>query len=85
MAMETCTFFEVLHGVKLRNKGGLSYTRMRELVLEKLAEIGEDPKKFGLHSLRSGGATAAANAGGCSRDMGDGVVKTLKMAMLRIL
>ena len=74
------------YGVKLRNKGGLSYTRMRELVLEKLAEIGEDPKKFGLHSLRSGGATAAANAGvpdqlfkrhgrWCSKNAKDGYVK----------
>lgn len=49
--------------VKLRRKGGLSYTRMRELLLEKLVKIGLDPKKYGLHSLRSGGATAAANAG----------------------
>ena len=32
-------------------------------VLELLANIGLDPKKFGLHSLRSGGASAAANLG----------------------
>ena len=51
------------NGVKLRSHGGLSYTRMRELLLEKLSEVGLDPKKYGLHSLRSGGATAAANAG----------------------
>ena len=37
--------------------------RMRELLLENLAEIGLDPEIFGLHSLRSGGATVAANAG----------------------
>ena len=36
---------------------------MRELVLQKLAALGLDPKQFGLHSLRSGGASAAANAG----------------------
>ena len=34
-----------------------------ELFLNKLAELGFDPKQFGLHSLRSGGATAAANSG----------------------
>ena len=36
---------------------------MREVVLKKLSCIGLDVKKFSLHSLRSGGATAAANAG----------------------
>ena len=51
------------NGVRLRKQGGLSYTRMRELLLEKLVEVGLDPKNFGLHSLRAGGATAAANAG----------------------
>ena len=33
------------------------------MVLEKLKELGPDPKQFGLHSLRAGGASAAANAG----------------------
>ena len=51
------------NGIKLRTQGGLSYTRMRELLLEKLAHLGLDTKIYGLHSLRSGGATAAANAG----------------------
>ena len=51
------------NGVKLRRQGSLSYTRMRELLLEKLSQVGLDPKNFGLHSLRSGGASAAANAG----------------------
>ena len=51
------------NGVKLRKQGGISYTRMRELLLEKLEKIGLDPKQYGLHSLRAGGATAAANAG----------------------
>ena len=50
-------------GEQLRKKGGISYTRVRELVLQKLAALGLDPKQFGLHSLRSGGASAAANAG----------------------
>ena len=36
---------------------------MRELFLSKLSELGYDTKQFGLHSLRAGGATAAANCG----------------------
>jgi hypothetical protein len=40
----------------------LSYTRARELVLTAFESIGLDKKKFGLHSLRAGGASAAANA-----------------------
>ncbi len=36
---------------------------MRELFLQKIAELGYDPKQFGLHSLRAGGASTAANAG----------------------
>ena len=36
---------------------------MRELFMVKLKELGFDASKFGMHSLRSGGASAAANAG----------------------
>ena len=50
-------------GERLRSQGSLSYTRLRELFLRKLTELGFDAKQFGLHSLRSGGATAAAQAG----------------------
>ena len=38
----------------------LSYTRAREILLNTLNAIGLDSKHFCLHSLRSGGATAAA-------------------------
>ena len=48
---------------KLRNTGPISYTRARELLLSALESIGFDKNQFGLHSLRSGGATAAAAAG----------------------
>jgi integrase len=51
------------NGYKLRESGGLSYSRIRELVLEQLLAIGLDKRLFGLHSLRSGGASAAAQAG----------------------
>ena len=50
-------------GERLRSQGSLSYTRLRELFLGKLSQLGFDPKQFGLHSLQSGGAPAAANAG----------------------
>ena len=36
---------------------------MRELFLAKLTQLGFDSTKYGLHSLRSGEATAAANEG----------------------
>ena len=52
-----------INGCKLRESGGLSYTRVRELVLGMLLAIGLDHRQFGLHSLRAGGASAAANAG----------------------
>ena len=41
----------------------LSYTRVRETLLEALKKTGVNTKEYGTHSLRSGGATAAANAG----------------------
>ena len=43
------------NGESLRVSGSLSYTRMREIVLAKLRELGYDAKKFGLHSFRAGG------------------------------
>ena len=51
------------NGEHLRASGSISYTRMRELFLRKVEELGYDPKQFSLHSLRAGGASAAANAG----------------------
>ena len=48
---------------KLREAGGLTYSRMRELLKEKLEELGLTSADYNLHSLRAGGATAAAGAG----------------------
>ena len=45
-----------------RKKGSLNYTRARELLQEAVGKAGMDPTEFGLHSLRSGGTTAAAAA-----------------------
>ena len=36
---------------------------MREILLAELEAIGLNKKNFGLHSLRSGGTSAAANGG----------------------
>ena len=41
----------------------ISYTRLREIVKAKLEEIEVDGSKYGLHTFRAGGATAAANNG----------------------
>ena len=44
-------------------RGSMSYSRAKELLHQALVRIGVDPRGYGTHSLRSGGATAAANAG----------------------
>jgi integrase len=41
----------------------LSYNLARKIVISCVSQAGEDPKNYGTHSLRSGGATAAAAAG----------------------
>ena len=50
-------------GESLRDGGAVSYTTMRELFKKKVKELGYPADVFGLHSLRAGGASAAANAG----------------------
>ncbi len=52
-------FCKSVNNYKLR-AGKLSYTTARDILLEALDSIGLNKKLFGLHSLRSGGATAAA-------------------------
>lgn len=47
---------------KLRGSVPLSYTRAREIVLSAFDSIGLPKQDYGLHSLRAGGASAAANA-----------------------
>ena len=49
-------------GESLRDAGKISYSCLRDLFRKKLADLGFPPDEFGLHSLRAGGATAAANA-----------------------
>ena len=47
----------------MRESGCISYTCLRDLFKKKLKDLGYQPDEFGLHSLRAGGASAAANAG----------------------
>ena len=51
------------NGSRLRENGGLSYTMVQETVLERFKAIGLDKQQYGSHSLRAGGASAAANSG----------------------
>ena len=55
-----------------RTKGGhslrkidkaISYTTLRQDILAALSDLGLEKSKFGLHSMRRGGATQAANSG----------------------
>ena len=48
---------------KLRKSGSISYSCLRDLFKKKLKDLGYNSDEFGLHSLRAGGATAAANSG----------------------
>ena len=48
---------------KMRGSVPLSYTRAREIVLSAFDSIGLPKQDYGLHSLRAGGASGAANAG----------------------
>ena len=41
----------------------LSYSTVRDVFKDMLYKVGLDASQFGIHSLRSGGATAAASAG----------------------
>ena len=51
------------NGEQLRKSGHISYTKVRELMLQRLAMLGYDPIKFSIHGFRASGATAAASAG----------------------
>ena len=64
---EKFIFIRICHskqGFKLKDLDKpISYTTVRDILLTNLKNIGLDKTQFGLHSLRSGGATAAANFG----------------------
>ena len=58
------TFFKKsnLHKIRAKNVA-ICYSTARSAVMSYLSRIGLDEKLFGLHSLRRGGATEAANRG----------------------
>ena len=49
------------NGEVLRGAGKISYSILKELFNKKLKQLGFPAESFGLHSLRAGGATIAAN------------------------
>jgi integrase len=58
-----CNLSKTKTGYKVRNsRSRTSYTNLRELFLNALKPHVRDITKYSLHSLRSGGATAAANS-----------------------
>ena len=71
------------NGESLRETGRISDTCLRELFNKKIATLGFPAHEFGLHSLRAGGATAAANAKVPDRLFKNGSLRMLKMDMLR--
>lgn len=59
-----CAVTRTENGFKLRNcSKPLSYTRVREIFIEAFTGIVANIKDYGLHSLRSGGATASVLCG----------------------
>jgi integrase len=55
--------YKTRNGVGLRHMNKrLSYTRTKEVICARVKEFAPRGFKFGLHSLRAGGASAAANA-----------------------
>ena len=63
---KTCVLWGISvtkEGEGLRRTGGLSYTRLRELLLKKMTQLGYNPKAYGVHSLCADVAMAAENAG----------------------
>ena len=70
-------------GEQLRPTRKLSHTRLRELLLHRLESLDYSKPDFGDHSLQSGGATAAAQAGVPDRGMVVGNQIVPRMAMLK--
>ena len=83
--LRSMTYFKKSDEYKLRNTDKTaSYTTIRESVLKLLERIGLNRKEFGLHSLRSDGASTArtmASKIDYSKGMGDGKPKTSKTLM----
>ena len=55
-------YFHKATSIYSLRSAGVNYSRMREIVLQAFVELGYQNNLFGLHSLRAGGASAAANS-----------------------
>jgi hypothetical protein len=74
------------NGVKLRQQGGLSYSRMRELLLEKLSAVGlRNMVSIALEQVEQLPQRILGCQTGCSRDMAVGIARIPKMVTLRTL
>ena len=58
-----CRIFKRKSVHKISKTKGISYSRIREIFKGYISEITMTAENFGLHSLKSGGASAAANNG----------------------
>ena len=91
-----CRLAKTKRGHNVLGKHSISYSTARKTFLDHLNAIEAKPKtKFGLHSLRSGGASAAANSGVSDRLIGkhgrwssnssrDGYIKDSKLKRLSV-
>ena len=61
-----CRIFKTKSGHKISKTKGISYSRIREIFKGSISEITATPKNFGLHSLKSSDAAAAAATNGIS-------------------
>ena len=71
-----CAIVKSKNGERLRKGRGISYSQVRELLLEKLRYLGYESSLFGVHSFRAGRATTAANSG-----VPDVVLETWSLAL----
>ena len=55
--------FKTRKGHKISKTQRISYSRIREVFQDYITDITTNPEKYGLHSLRAGGASAAASNG----------------------
>ena len=55
--------FKTNKGHKITKTQGISDSRIKEVFKNYITDITANPEKYGLHSLRAGGASAAANNG----------------------
>ena len=56
-----CKLTKTKKGHNVSVDSSISYSRAREIFLAAMSKITDQPNLFGLHSLRSGGASTAAN------------------------